>query len=161
MSKQNNAMKSILKILILLFSISVFAQQPPRGMDSDRGNQPNPRVQGMKTMTPEQEATLWTKKMTLELDLNQNQQDQMYALILGKTKKRKLRMENKPKERPSKEEIYNMHIQRLDEAIAMKESLKTILNEDQFAKWERMKNKESLKTMDRKRRSKMKKEKRR
>ena len=70
-------------------------------------------------------------------------------------------MENKPKERPSKEEIYNMHIQRLDEAIAMKESLKTILNEDQFAKWERMKNKESLKTMDRKRRSKMKKEKRR
>ena len=161
MNKQKNAMKSILKILILLFSISVFAQQPPRGMDSDRGKQPNPRVQGMKTMTHEQEATLWTKKMTLELDLNQNQQDQMYALILGKTKKRKLRMENKPKERPSKEEIYNMHIQRLDEAIAMKESLKTILNEDQFAKWERMKNKESFKTMDRKRRSKMKKEKRR
>ena len=154
-------MKYILKILVLLFSLSVFAQQPPRQMDSERGKRPNNRMQAMKALTPEQEATLWTKKMTLELDLNQNQQDQMYALILGKTKKIKSRMENKPKERPSKEEIYNMHISRLDEAIAMKESLKKILNDDQFAKWELMKNKKSSKTKDIKKRSKMKKEKRR
>lgn len=154
-------MKYILKILVLLFSLSVFAQQPPRGMGSERGKLPNNRMQAMKALTPEQEATLWTKKMTLELDLNQNQQDQMYALILGKTKKIKLRMENKPKERPSKEEIYNMHISRLDEAIAMKESLKKILNDDQFAQWELMKNKKSSKTKDIKKRSKMKKEKRR
>ena len=154
-------MKSILKILVFLFSVSVFAQQPPRQMDSERGKRPNNRMQSMKALTPEQEATLWTKKMTLELDLNQNQQDQMYALILGKTKKIKLRMENKPKERPSKEEIYNMHISRLDEAIAMKESLKKILNDDQFAHWELMKNKKSSKTKDTKKRSKMKKKKRR
>ena len=154
-------MKSILKILVFLFSVSVFAQQPPRQMDSERGKRPNNRMQSMKALTPEQEATLWTKKMTLELDLNQNQQDQMYALILGKTKKIKLRMENKPKERPSKEEIYNMHISRLDEAIAMKESLKKILNDDQFAHWELMKNKKSSKTKDLKKRSKMKKKKRR
>jgi hypothetical protein len=83
-------MKYILKILVLLFSLSVFAQQPPRGMDSERGKQPNNSMQAMKALTPEQEATLWTKKMTLELDLNQNQQDQMYALILGKTKKNKV-----------------------------------------------------------------------
>jgi hypothetical protein len=130
-------------------------------MDSERGKRPNNRMQAMKALTPEQEATLWTKKMTLELDLNQNQQDQMYALILGKTKKINLRMENKPKERPSKEEIYNMHISRLDEAIAMKESLKKILNDDQFAQWELMKNKKSSKTKDIKKRSKMKKNKRR
>ena len=154
-------MKYILKILVLLFSLSVFAQQPPRQMDSERGKRPNNHMQAKKALTPEQEATLWTKKMTLELDLNKNQQDQMYALILGKTKKIKLRMENKPKERPSKEEIYNMHISRLDEAIAMKESLKKILNDDQFAKWELMKNKKSSKTKDIKKRSKMKKEKRR
>ena len=154
-------MKYILKILVLLFSLSVFAQQPPRGMHSERGKRPNNRMQAMKALTPEQEATLWTKKMTLELDLNQNQQDQMYALILGKTKKIKSRMENKPKERPSKEEIYNMHISRLDEAIAMKESLKNILNDDQFAQWELMKNNKSSKTKDIKKRSKMKKEKRR
>ena len=154
-------MKSILKILVLLFSLTVFAQQPPRQMDSERGKRSNNRMQAMKALTPEQEATLWTKKMTLELDLNQNQQDQMYALILEKTKKIKLRMENKPEERPSKEEVYNMHISRLDEAIAMKESLKKILNDDQFAKWELMKNKKSSKTKDIKKRSKMKKEKRR
>ena len=154
-------MKYTLKILVLFFSLSVFAQQPPRQMDSERGKRPNNRMQAKKALTPEQEATLWTKKMTLELDLNKNQQDQMYALILGKTKKIKSRMENKPKERPSKEEIYNMHISRLDEAIAMKESLKKILNDDQFAQWELMKNKKSSKTKDRKKRSKMKKEKRR
>ena len=154
-------MKYTLKILVLLFSLSVFAQQPPRQMDSERGKRSNNRMQAMKALTPEQEATLWTKKMTLELDLNKNQQDQIYALILGKTKKIKSRMENKPKERPSKEEIYNMHISRLDEAIAMKESLKKILNDDQFAKWELMKNKKSSKTKDIKKRSKMKKEKRR
>ena len=154
-------MKSIIKISILLFSLSIFAQQPPREMDSERVKRPKNHMQAMKALTPEQEATLWTKKMTLELDLNKNQQDQMYALILGKTKKIKLRMENKPKERPSKEEIYNMHISRLDEAIAMKESLKKILNDDQFAQWELMKNKKSSKTKDIKKRSKMKKKKRR
>lgn len=154
-------MKSILKILILLFSLSVFAQQPPRQMDLERGKQPNKGMHAMKDLTPEQEATLWTKKMTLELDLNKTQQDQMYALILGKTKKINLRMENKPKERPTKEEIYNMHISRLDEAIAMKESLKKILNDDQFDQWEMIKNKKSSKTKDTKKRSKMKKKKRR
>ena len=154
-------MKSILKILVLLFSLTVFAQQPPRQMDSERGKRSNNRMQAMKALTPEQEATLWTKKMTLELDLNQNQQDQMYALILEKTKKIKLRMENKPEERPSKEEVYNMHISRLDEAIAIKESLKKILNDYQFAQWELIKNKKYSKTKDIKKRSKMKKAKRR
>ena len=154
-------MKYILKILVLLFSLSVFAQQPPRQMDSERGKRPNNRMQANKALTPEQEATLWTKKMTLELDLNKNQQDQMYELILEKTKKIKLRMENKPKERPSKEEIYNMHISRLDEAIAMKESLKKILNDYQFAQWELIKNKKYSKTKDIKKCSKMKKAKRR
>ena len=154
-------MKSILKILVLFFSLSVFAQQPPLQIDSERGKRPNNRMQAMKALTPDQEATLWTKKMTLELDLNQNQQGQIYALILEKTKKVKLRMENKPKERPNKEEIYNMHISRLDEAIAMKENLKKILNKNQFTKWELMKNKKSSKTKDTKKHSKMKKEKRR
>jgi hypothetical protein len=149
-------MKYILKILVLLFSLSVVAQQPPRQMDSESGKRHNNRMQAMKALTPEQEATLWTKKMTLELDLNQNQQGQIYALILRKTKKVKLRMENKPKERPNKEEIYNMHISRLDEAIAMKENLKKILNDEQFAQWELMKNKRSSKAKDRKKRSKRK-----
>tara|TARA_B100000900_G_scaffold192179_1_gene162661 strand:+ start:6232 stop:6684 length:453 start_codon:yes stop_codon:yes gene_type:complete len=150
-------MKSIFKILVLLFSLSVFAQQPPRQVNSERGKLPNNRIKAFKTLTPEQEATLWTKKMTLELDLNQNQQDQLYKLILAKTKKVKLSIENKTEEYPSKEDIYNMHISRLDEAIAMKESLKKILTEEQFAQWELMKNKKSLKTKYRKNPSKIKK----
>ena len=161
MNKQKNAMKSILRILILLFSISAFAQQQPRGMDSDRGKRPKPRMQEMKRMTPEQSATLWSKKMTLELDLNQNQQAQLYALILEKTKKMKLRMENKPKERPSSEDVYKMKVARLDDEIAMKESLKTILSDDQFNQWEIIKSKQSTKQNHRKKRSKKKKQMRR
>ena len=61
-------MKSIIKISILLFSLSIFAQQPPREMDSERVKRPKNHMQAMKALTPEQEATLWTKKMTLELD---------------------------------------------------------------------------------------------
>lgn len=154
-------MKSILKILLLIFSFSLFAQQPPRKVETEREPQPNKRMQTMKTLSSEQEATLWTKKMTLELDLNKDQQDQIYTLVLEKTKKNKLRKENKSKELPSKEEIYNMHISRLNEAIAMKKSLKAILSEDQFSKWEMMKNKKPSKAKDRKNRSKMKTKKRR
>ena len=153
-------MKSILKILLLIFSFSLFAQQPPRKVETEREPQPNKRMQTMKTLSSEQEATLWTKKMTLELDLNKDQQDQIYTLVLEKTKKNKLRKENKSKELPSKEEIYNMHISRLNEAIAMKKSLKAILSEDQFSKWEMMKNKKPSKAKDRKKRSKMKTKKR-
>ena len=154
-------MKSILKILLLIFSFSLLAQQPPRKVETEREPQPNKRMQTMKTLSSEQEATLWTKKMTLELDLNKDQQDQIYTLILEKTKKNKLRKENKSKELPSKEEIYNIHISRLNEAIAMKKSLRAILSEDQFSKWEMMKNKKPSKAKDRKNRSKMKTKKRR
>ena len=44
-------MKYILKILVLLFSLSVFAQQPPRQMDSERGKRPNNRMQAKKALT--------------------------------------------------------------------------------------------------------------
>ena len=39
-------------------------------------------------MTPEQVAELQTKKMTLDLDLNSNQQKEVKALLLEEAKKR-------------------------------------------------------------------------
>ena len=70
-------------------------------------------------------------------------------------------MENKPKERPSSEDIYNMKVARLDDEIAMKESLKTILSDEQFNQWEMIKSKQSTKRNHRKKRSKKKKQMRR
>lgn len=147
-------MKSSLKIFIFLFSISLVAQQPNRGMKPERGKQPNHRMQEIKKLNPEQAAKLWAKKMTLDLDLNQIQEDQMYALILEKTNKMKERMENKPKERPSKNEIYQMELDKLNEEIAMKKRVKNILSEKQYVLW--VKSLKKKKTLD-KRRSKLKK----
>ena len=147
-------MKSSLKIFIFLFSISLVAQQPNRGMKPERGKQPNHRMQGIKKLNPEQAAKLWAKKMTLDLDLNQIQEDQMYALILEKTNKMKERMENKPKERPSKNEIYQIELDKLNEEIAMKKRVKNILSEKQYVLWGKSLKKK--KTLD-KRRSKLKK----
>mgnify|MGYP005650758739 FL=1 len=147
-------MKSSLKIFIFLFSISLVAQQPNRGMKPERGKQPNHRMQEIKKLNPEQAAKLWAKKMTLDLDLNQIQEDQMYALILEKTNKMKERMENKPKERPSKNEIYQIELDKLNEEIAMKKRVKNILSEKQYVLWSKSLKKK--KTLD-KRRSKLKK----
>jgi hypothetical protein len=147
-------MKSILKIFIFLFSFSLVAQQPNRGMKPERRKQPNHRMQEIKKLNPEQAAKLWAKKMTLDLDLNQIQEDQMYALILEKTNKMKERMENKPKERPSKNEIYQIELDKLNEEIAMKKRVKNILSEKQYVLWGKSLKKK--KTLD-KRRSKLKK----
>lgn len=147
-------MKSSLKIFIFLFSISLVAQQPNRGMKPERGKQPNHRMQEIKKLNPEQAAKLWAKKMTLDLDLNQIQEDQMYALILEKTNKMKERMENKPKERPSKNEIYQIELDKLNEEIAMKKRVKNILSEKQYVLWGKSLKKK--KALD-KRRSKLKK----
>ena len=40
-------------------------------------------------MTPEQQAALLVQKMTLELDLNEAQQEQVHDLILNKVKKQR------------------------------------------------------------------------
>ena len=147
-------MKSILKIFIFLFSISLVAQQPKRSIEPDRGKRPNHRIQAIKKLNPEQAARLWSKKMTLDLDLNQIQEDQMYALILEKTNKIRERMENKPKKHPNKDEIYQIKLDKLNEEIAMKKRVKNILSEKQYILWDKsLKKKKTLE----KRRSKLKK----
>lgn len=133
-------MKTILSVLVLLISFSATGQPPHEGIKREK------RMENIKNMTPEQHATLWSKKMTLELDLNESQQEQVYDLILNKVNKQKERRANRPKERPSDTELYQMKVDRLDEKIAMKKAMKSILNSEQFEIWERKtKKKEQLK----------------
>ena len=77
-------MRTILSILILLISFSATAQPNQNGMKRQK------RMENMKNMTPEQQATLWSKKMTLELELNPSQQEQLYTLILEKASQHKM-----------------------------------------------------------------------
>src|SRR6056297_2043872 len=99
--------------------------------------------QGMRDLSPDQIATLQTKKMTLALDLDQKQQTEVQSIILTNATERKNKMdERKSKKedgnRPSKEERYAMQNERLDHMIAQKASMKKILTEAQFEKWEKM-----------------------
>lgn len=115
--------------MFAIASLTAMAQEGP-----DRG----PR-DGKEKLTPEQMATLQTKKMTLALDLNSTQQKQVQELHLENAKLRKEKMEAmKEKSRElSSEERFTRQNDRLDHMIAQKEKMKKILNEEQYAKWEK------------------------
>jgi len=125
--------KGILAIALL---IGVFAMAQKEGK-SNRG--------AMKDLTPEQMATLQTKKMTLALDLSEAQQSQIQVLNLENAKTRKAKMEKRKakkeggeNQKPTSEEQYAMQNARLDQMIARKSEMKEILSEEQYVKWEKM-----------------------
>ncbi|WP_175455377.1 hypothetical protein [Pricia antarctica] len=100
---------------------------------------------GLNLMTPDQTATLRTKKMTLALDLTEVQQKQIQTLNLENAKtressmeKRKSIKENGESKKPTPEERYAMKNERLDRMIAQKAEMKDILSTEQYGKWEKM-----------------------
>ncbi|MEN3325103.1 hypothetical protein VP395_15300 [Mariniflexile soesokkakense] len=132
-------MKRLIVIALALASIQGIAQE-------ERKERPNreERTHRMSDLTPEEAANLQTKKMTLHLDLNQSQQKEIYAINLKNATKRKEMMatfkakkESGNMEKPSKEERLARENAKLDHQIAMKAKMKTILNKEQFDKWEK------------------------
>ncbi|WP_299323262.1 hypothetical protein [uncultured Maribacter sp.] len=127
-------MKKILMAILVMATISVTAQD--HNMKGKRGN--------MKDLSPEQAATLQTKKMTLALDLNESQQSKIKTILTEDATARKAKMEERKanKEDGKKvltaDEKYAMQNERLDHQIARKEQMKSILNTDQYEKWVKM-----------------------
>jgi len=125
-------MKKVFIVALLAFSLSSVAQ--------DRKERPSRGE--MEQMTPEQRSQLLVKKMTLELDLNAKQQDQVAKIIAEQSAKREaMRAERKAKMEEGKINRFEMANKLLDEQIAMKDKMKSILSADQFAKWETLKEK--------------------
>jgi len=127
-------MKKIVIVLMIFAGVTAIAQK------GERGNR-----ERMKSFTPEQTASLQTKKATLALDLSDSQQVQMKALLLDNAKMRQSKMEDRKakkesddSKKPSSEERYAVANERLDHQIAQKAKLKNILSDEQFAKWEKM-----------------------
>ena len=120
--------------ILVMATISVTAQD--HNMKGKRGN--------MKDLSPEQAATLQTKKMTLALDLNESQQSKIKTILTEDATARKAKMEERKanKEDVKKvltaDEKYAMQNERLDHQIARKEQMKSILNTDQYEKWVKM-----------------------
>jgi periplasmic protein CpxP/Spy len=125
-------MKKVFIVALLAISLSSVAQ--------DRKERPSRGE--MEQMTPEQRSQLLVKKMTLELDLNAKQQDQVAKIIAEQSAKREaMRAERKAKMEEGKINRFEMANKLLDEQITMKDKMKSILSADQFAKWETLKEK--------------------
>ncbi|WP_299529695.1 Spy/CpxP family protein refolding chaperone [Ulvibacterium sp.] len=128
-------MKKIVVLVTLLTGVTVMAQEGRK----------NHHRAAMKDLTPEQIATLHTKKMTLALDLTEVQQKQIQVLSLENAKLRKAKMEERKAKResgeskkPTSEERYTMQLERLDHQIAHKAEMKAILSPEQYEKWEKL-----------------------
>jgi protein CpxP len=119
-------MKKLAFVLIALIAFNTQAQERPTRKKRD--------------LSPEQVAVLKTKKMTLHLDLNKSQQKEIEALNLDIAKEHKEMKVNREKRKElMQDERFAMKNKILDKQIALKSKMKKILNEDQFAKWEKSK----------------------
>ncbi|MFC2110467.1 hypothetical protein ACFLRU_02370 [Bacteroidota bacterium] len=123
--------KAILSAVLLLLTISLATAQPkhrgPKKMD----------------FTPEQKATLAVKKMALILDLSTSQQKKLKPLIIEGINKKEAAMAahraNKgEKKKLSSEEAYIRMNGMLDAKMEAQNKIKSILNKDQFQKWQKM-----------------------
>lgn len=131
-------MKSLVVIAIAFSTLSVNAQERRQ---ERKGNDHKKEI--MKDLTPEEVANLKTKKLRLKLDLTVMQQKKVESILLEQAverqNKRKAHQNKKEKDKPSKEEFLKMQNARLDSKIEMKQKMKDILTEEQYAKFEKMK----------------------
>ncbi|WP_347924368.1 hypothetical protein [Pontimicrobium sp. SW4] len=152
-------MKRLIVIAIALVSLQGIAQERQR---EHRKEDRKERPQTLKDLSPEEVATLQTKKMTLYLDLTEAQQKEVYKINLANAKERQSKMEALKKmrengEKPSKENRYSMMNERLDKQIAQKKQMKSILSKEQFEKLEKsVKHKKTAQRKQHKQRGKQK-----
>lgn len=134
-------MKKLFLIALAFVSLQVIAQDRQKG---DIKEMKKNRTESMKNISPEDMATISTKKLTLALDLNENQQTQVKELLLTQAKSRMTlrdkRVKSKEKEakKITKEERVQAINSRLDDQIVMKKKMKSILTTEQYEKWEKI-----------------------
>lgn len=103
----------------------------------------------MQDLNPEQMATLQSKRMTLALDLTEAQQSKIKEMFAKNAEARKASMEEHKARKENgttltDDEKFALKNQRLDKQIAHKKEMKSILNDEQYAKWERMNHRKGM-----------------
>ena len=133
-------MKKIVMVILVMAAISVSAQD--HNTKGKRGD--------MKDLSPDQVASLQTKKMTLALDLNESQQAKVKTILTKDATARKAKMVDRKASKEdgkkvlTSEEKYAKQNERLDYQIARKKEMKSILTADQFDKWEKMSHRKKM-----------------
>lgn len=113
-------MKNIITALILLLSFSSFSQE---------------RGEAREERSSEEMATLMAKRVSMQLDLNEEQQTKLKALYLkGIEERKEMRTENR-------EERAEMREERQDMMEKYQEQMKQILTEEQFNKFKELQEK--------------------
>ena len=121
-------MQKILSIVIVaLLTVSTFAQEKQRR-------------QHRSDLSPDQTAELQTKKMTLHLELNEKQQQQILEInkrnaIVREQNIQEHKAIREKNEKLNGEELVKRRSARLDKQIAHQKEMKKILNEKQFETW--------------------------
>lgn len=133
-------MKKLIIVALLVVGITAFAQNR-----KEMENRPDRSK--MEKFSPEQRTQLMIKKLTLELDLNAKQQEQVKQIMAEQGLKREaMRAERKTKreevQKRNADEQFAMKNKMLDEQIEMKNKMKTILSPEQFEKWSNLKEKQ-------------------
>ena len=116
-----------LTVVIMFFSLTIAAQ--------------GQRQQKRTDYTPEQRATLQTKKLALRLDLNEKQQKDVEKLMLKNAEERQqlrtaLQKNKQDGTGLTSDERFDRENMRLTRQQAQKAEMKKILTEDQYEKWE-------------------------
>lgn len=128
-------MKNLATFIFFAIAVTFTANAQEKTAQKNKQNRPQ--------FTAEQHTELSVKRMTLALDLNEKQQNQIKPLLIAQATQRKAAMEKmkkarETKQRPTDEEIFAMKNQQLDNQIAMKKAMKEILTKEQFEQFEKM-----------------------
>jgi protein CpxP len=128
-------MKNVLILTLALIFSASYGQQN-KNENNERGHNKKEMRQKGDKLSPEQKAELYSKRMTLQLDLNETQQKKLYVVQLEHVKLRDTRFQNKKnKAELNDKERFKLKIERLDDQIAIKKEMKAILNNKQYNIW--------------------------
>jgi len=142
-------MKNLLVAAFLITAMSVNAQ--PLEKNKER-----------PSFTPNQIAELQTKKMTLQLELTEKQQQKILEINKRNATKRKQKLESRKElrekgEKLSSEELFERKSSQLDAQIAHQDEMKTILNATQFETWKKTRARKKMQLKKRVKKQRMKK----
>jgi hypothetical protein len=136
-------MKKLVIIALALFALQVTAQEQKEHKQESKKEFRKEKMGHRKTMDPKEMAQLQTKKMTLALDLTEDQQSKVGKLNLKNAEFKKAGMEKGKALKDSdkkltKEEKLLITNEKLDQLIATKREMKNILTEAQYEKYSKM-----------------------
>lgn len=127
--------------LLLLIGCTVHAQAQSRQQQQlQKKQRTHMKRNVLKDLSPEQQAQLQTKRLTLILDLNDKQQETLLALHTKLAKQRsntakKLKAVKESGKKLSPDERFEFMNSRLDAKLETKRTMKSVLTLEQYNKW--------------------------